>query len=229
MRLAPSKICASIGAPSLKEMEQKAELAVYMGADLVELRIDTLMSRTTAAEIASKLKRFARRAVITVRSNKEGGRFYGSEIERLGLISSLAEMRPAYLDIELSTAEGNSEWLGSIPRRVERIASWHSFQGTPDIAELRATCERALKKGSIAKVVTTATKMEDNLPTLRLCAERPGEVVSFCMGELGAVSRILSMRMSAPLAYASVPGEPLAPGQIPISTMKEFRDLARVS
>jgi len=220
-----SKLCTSIAADSLEEMEQKTELALYFGTDLVEFRIDRLMSRVTPAEIAQKLGKHAPVAVVTVRSGKEGGSFTGSEIERLGLITSLAQMKPAYIDVELSTAVENQRWLGSLPKKVERIVSWHDFKGTPDMATLRAKASDALKQGTIAKVVTTATALEDSLRTLKLCGENPGKVISFCMGQLGTSSRILSMLEQSPIVYASLPNEPVAPGQISIATLIEFRGL----
>ena len=128
---APSRFCTSIAADSLEGMVQKAELAIFSGTELVEFRIDRLMSGITTAEIGERLGRFARRAVMTVRTDREGGGFSGSEVERLRLLTSLARMRPAYLDVELSTAKENERWLGSLPKKVERIISWHDFEGTP--------------------------------------------------------------------------------------------------
>ncbi|HUH99619.1 MAG TPA: type I 3-dehydroquinate dehydratase [Nitrososphaerales archaeon] len=220
-----SKVCASIGADSLDGMVRKTEYAFRLGSDLVEFRIDRLTSRVTPSEITAKLRRFASRSIVTVRSKRQGGGFNGGDIERLGLISELATMRPAYLDIELETAAINEGWTGSLPKKVERIVSWHDFKGTPDIKKLRKTCEDELAHGSIAKVVTTATKIEDNLNALRLCEENPGRVASFCMGELGVTSRLLSMFLGAPIAYAALPNDSMAPGQLPISAMIEFRGL----
>ncbi len=219
------RICASIGAMSLVEMVEKAERALSLGSDLVEFRMDMLDGRPSAEEIGRSLKKFARVAVVTVRPKGEGGRFSGSEGERLELISRLAEMRPVYLDVELSTASANGGWLSSLPAKVERIVSWHDFQGTPRIEALRETCESELEHGAVAKVVTTANKVEDNLRNLELCRERPGSVVSFCMGELGSVSRVMSMEMGAPIAYAALPDEAVAPGQLSIPAMLEFRGL----
>ena len=74
-------------------------------------------------------------------------------------------------------------------------------------------------------MVTTATSVDDNLTTLALCRDEPGRIVSFCMGELGTVSRVLSMSMGAPIVYASIPNEAVAPGQLSISTMRRLRSM----
>ena len=220
-----SRICTSISAGSLSDLEEKASLAFSLGSDLVELRMDRLTKRTPPRELEAKLAAYAERAVITVRSAGEGGGFRGSEAQRLELISRLAELRPAYLDIELATAKANKKWMKSLPRDVERSVSWHDFQRTPGLRTLRAKCAEELDHGSLAKVVTTATSAEDNLATLALCADRPGKVISFCMGALGTVSRVVSMRVGAPLAYASIPNAEVAPGQLSISTMRRLRSM----
>jgi 3-dehydroquinate dehydratase I len=204
-------------------MAQKASLAFALGTDYVEFRIDRL--RRPSASIAKELSRFARKCVITVRSGKEGGSFAGGEGERLELISRLARMRPAYLDVELSTVRANAAWWKSLPRGSKRIVSWHDFKRTPGARTLKGIRDDALKAGDVAKLVSTATKAEDNLTMLSLCAGAPGRVIAFCMGEKGAISRVLSLRSGSPLVYAALPNEAVAPGQLSITTMKRLKRL----
>jgi 3-dehydroquinate dehydratase/shikimate dehydrogenase len=202
---------------------KKASLALSLGSDLVELRIDRLKGDEAPRELESELSRFARRAIITVRSRREGGGYTGGETERLRLISRLAAMRPAYIDVELDTAKASKKWADSLPEDVEKIVSWHDFHRTPALKTLRALLEEELSRGSIAKVITTAKVIDDNLTTLTLCGDVPGKVVSFCMGELGMISRVVSMRLGAPLVYASLPDDPVAAGQLSIPVMRGLR------
>ena len=218
-------LCASVGADSLRGLTKKASLAFSLGSDLVELRIDKLTGDYALRELESELSRFARRAIITVRSRREGGSYKGGEVERLRLISRLTGMSPAYVDVELATAKANKKWADSLPMDVEKIVSWHDFERTPALKALRAVREESLGHGSLAKVITTATGAEDNLTTLTLCRDRPGKVVSFCMGELGTLSRVVSMSLGAPLVYASLPNEPVAPGQLSIPAMQVLRGM----
>jgi len=216
-------LCTSVGADSPGELARKATLALSLGSDLIEFRIDMLSGGEALHELESELARFARKAIITVRSNKEGGGFMGSESHRLDLISRLAEMKPAFLDIELEAARENKSWVKALPKGVKRIVSWHDFKGTPTLKEMRSICREELGFGTLAKVVTTARVIDDNVATLALSAENPGRVISFCMGELGTVSRVVAMRVKAPLVYASIPNEAVAPGQLSISTMRLLR------
>ena len=219
-----SRLCTSIVAETPAEMARKAALAFALGTDYVEFRVDKLSKPT--ARIAGALSRFARRCVVTVRSEREGGSFQGEEDDRLELISKLARMRPAYLDVELSTVRENGGWWESLPGGSKRVVSWHDFSSTPGLRALKGLRDEALRVGDVAKLVSTATEAEDNLTMLSLCEEDPGRVIAFCMGGLGAVSRVLSLRVGSPLVYASLPNEAAAPGQLSITTMKRLRRLA---
>ena len=75
----------------------------------------------------------------------------------------------------------------------------------------------------MAKVVTTAKSVDDNITTLSLCEDEPRKTISFCMGGLGMLSRVVAMQLGAPVAYVSIPDEALAPGQLSISTMRTLR------
>jgi len=218
-----TQLCTSVGADSPEEMAEKATLAFSLGSDLVEFRIDRLTEGVSPRELEAELSVFARRAIFTVRPGREGGAFRGSEARRLDLISRLAEMGPAYLDVELSAAKANRKWLESLPTEVERIASWHDFKKTPGLEALRTIREEELECGALAKVVTTAKSADDNVTTLSLCADEPSKTISFCMGELGTLSRVASMLLGAPLAYVSLPNEAVAPGQLSITTMRTLR------
>lgn len=221
---AQPQICASVSARSVREMERKASASLRLGADLVEFRVDRL-DEPDPLEVRSSLRGFAPRAIVTVRSGLEGGSFKGGEAERLELLSQLVSVGPAYVDVELRTAKENPRWVGSLPKKTKKIVSWHDFHGTPGTGALERTCRDAIRRGDFAKVVTTATRLEDNARVLRLSEEHRGRVVAFCMGEMGVASRLLSLLVGAPLAYASLPDESVAPGQLSISTMLEFRGL----
>lgn len=220
-----TRLCTSIVADTPEEMAAKASQAFSLGSDLVEFRIDSLSGGISVKEVESRLKRYARRAVLTVRSAREGGGFQGNDGERLGIISRLSGLRPAFIDVELVTARENQEWLKSLPRSAKRIVSWHDFRATPSLPELLQISKEGLKYGAVVKIVTTANSVEDNLTALALCEKRPGKVVAFCMGEQGVISRVLSMAVKAPIAYASLPNAAVAPGQLSVSTMKRLRGM----
>ncbi|HRR42321.1 MAG TPA: type I 3-dehydroquinate dehydratase, partial [Syntrophales bacterium] len=76
----------------------------------------------------------------------------------------------------------------------------------------------------IVKVVTTARTPEDNLKVLRLIpyARRKGlEIIAFCMGDKGRISRVASPILGSFLSFASLErGEESAPGQMTVDEMR---------
>ncbi len=166
-----------------------------------------------------------RKSVVTLRPKDEGGGFKGSELERLALISGLSELRPLYIDIELRTAEANPGWFGGLPRTSRKIVSWHDLAGTPAFSVMKRVRGRAGSLGEIAKVVTTARTGEDNLRVLRLYDEDPHKLIAFCMGGAGILSRLVSLQMGAPITYASLPNEPVAPGQLPVTVVTGLKKM----
>jgi 3-dehydroquinate dehydratase type I len=217
------KVCTTIAAKTSEEMGRKAALAFALGSDLVEFRVDMLDEAPSST--VEGLRRFARKAIITVRRKDEGGGFMGSEAERLALISELSGLKPLYVDVELSTVVENPEWFGSLERAPKKITSWHDFAGTPGLSALRKARKSAGAHGDVVKIVTTAKKVEDNGRVLRLYEDEPEALIAFCMGEAGTASRLASLQLGSPVTYAALPNEPVAPGQLSVSTVAGLKKL----
>lgn len=180
----------------------------------MEFRIDALRS-PTFGEIKAKLPEFSERSILTVRPAVEGGGFRGKESDRLALIRALAELKPALFDVELRTLEANPDLAAERLGR-SRIVSWHNQVKTPVRARLYSIMRRAAAFG-IPKVVTTANAAKDNLAILSLYDGSGSPPIAFCMGEHGIFSRVMAMERGSPITYASLPGEPTAPGQFTLS------------
>lgn len=197
------------------DLAAKAKIALGMGTDLVELRIDRLRS-PSFRKIKETLSEFGESAVVTVRPTSEGGGFVGKESERISFVRELAELEPAYFDIELRTLVAHPELRsGKLGRHL--IVSWHDMSGTPGVARLREVASRAASYDGLVKLVTLAKRAEDNLATLSLYGGTGKQPIAFCMGDQGVLSRVMAMELGSPIVYASLPGELLAPGQPSLS------------
>lgn len=190
--------------------------------DLFEVRIDLIGAgwRGVAGELTKPW-------IACNRRREEGGGWRGSEPDRIKELLSALELRPAIVDIELAT-ENLAEIVPQIRKRAKCLLSHHDFEGTPTPQELRQIVRRHLDAGAdICKVVTTATKFEDNLTALQLIADFPqARVVSFAMGPLGSVSRVLCPLVGGEFTYASIEtGKESAVGQI---TARDLRKLYEV-
>jgi len=203
------------------QIAEKARRAIAEGTDLVEFRIDTLRP-PILDEIEAEFSRFKERSILTVRPAREGGRFAGSEAHRLNLIRNLAELKPLFLDVELSTLESNRAFLSGGPR-PKLIVSWHDIARTPGRAHLNSIMSREVAFGGLAKLVTTANDAADAIAVLSLY-DRPGKPpIAFCMGVNGIFSRVMAMQSGSPVAYASLGGESTAPGQLSLGQMLSIR------
>ena len=81
----------------------------------------------------------------------------------------------------------------------------------------------------ICKLVTTARRFEDNLAVLELISDFPkARVISFAMGPLGGISRILCPLVGGDFIYASVvEGKESAVGQITVSDLRKIYGMVK--
>jgi 3-dehydroquinate dehydratase type I len=205
-------------------MYNDAQDAFELGADLVELRLDYL-HELNIDQVKNQFRKFDDKLVLTLRKEDEGGKFRGKESERIELLEKLLAWKGPYKDIELSTVSENPKLKSN-----STIISWHNFEVTPSKRVLEEKLSSALKYGSIAKIVTTAGSLTDNITVLSLYSKRlRGRLIAFCMGEHGKVSRILAPKLGSPFMYGCLEGTAVAPGQIPISELRGFYELLEMA
>lgn len=152
-----TRICVSLGAPSLEELEEKMERALRMGADLLELRLDYLEDSSVDA-VERLIAQYPGKVIATLRPAWEGGRYRGDEEERLETLARTARAGAAYVDLELNTRKLR-EAAERIRENCRLIVSWHNFRETPVMEVLREKASRAVEVGDVAKVVATARSL----------------------------------------------------------------------
>lgn len=201
----------------------EAELAslAATAADVIELRADLFAAPTPDAVVAAlaRLRDAGRPILLTVRSDREGGRSM-PEATRAEIYEAALPLVDA-IDVELSSVE---LYRALIPKARAAgktvILSFHDFRGTPNRTALRERAERALHAGAhIAKLATTAHTLDDVRVLLEITlALRERGVVTLAMGELGTLSRVFFPAAGSLLTYGSV-GAPTAPGQLPVDEL----------
>ena len=208
------RICATIVSNDLEAIKGVEPLV-----DLFEVRIDLIGDGWR--ELVKQVKK---PWIACNRSADEGGSWQGSEAKRREELLSAVELGAGIIDIELVT--GNlKEMVQLIKKRAKCLLSLHDFDETPSLDRMREIVQRELEAGAdICKVVTTAQKFEDNLAVLQLISDFPQtRVVSFAMGSLGFVSRILCPLVGGEFVYASIEeGKESAPGQVTVRDLKKI-------
>ena len=210
----PQRICAVITTP-----EAATTPELWESADMVEVRID-MIGKGWENTVRSLKKQW----IATNRLKAEGGFWEGTEeARRVELLKALS-MGAAIIDIELA-APDLEEIVPLIKKKARCMISHHDMKRTPQRSELRRIINDELAAGAdICKLVTAALTFDDNVVMLGLINEfKPADVVAFCMGPMGQVSRILSPLSGGAFTYAALTEEGTsASGQLTISQMKNI-------
>jgi len=186
---------------------------VDQGAALIELRLDYIAGDI---QIKKLLEGRPSPVIATCRREEDGGRYRGTEEQRLQILRTAVAEGVDYVDLEEDTA-------ALIPRfgKTKRIVSHHDFEKTPDdIADIHARL--AALDADIVKIATMACTPRDNLRMLKLVQSSKVPTVGICMGEIGTPSRLLAGKFGSPFTFATFHHErTLAPGQLSFQEMTE--------
>ncbi|MDE1843599.1 MAG: type I 3-dehydroquinate dehydratase, partial [Thaumarchaeota archaeon] len=171
-------------------------------------------------------KRYLGRCVCTLRPRTEGGKFSGTEKERISILKLIAEFEPHLLDVEYNTLKKNKELERYFKNaKIQTLVSWHDFEKTPDIQTLRSMFKNMSKFSKNIKIVTTAKTISDTIRILSLYKTAgKTNLIAFAMGDYGRMSRILCTKLGSPYTYVSL-GKPVAPGQFSLIEMKTILSL----
>ena len=215
----------SIATEDVQTITKQAAQAFELGADYVEIRFDFLKPELLQSAIDAS-KNIKSKAVFTLRSKDQAGKFAGSEQQRLQWLQKLAEQKPMLLDVELDTLQQNDELADFLERqKTPVLVSWHDFQETPPNDKIADILSEMRVYSNYVKVVTTAQSVNDSLRLLELYDIATGlHPIFFAMGEAGVISRVMCTVIgSAPFTYASLENA-VAPGQLTVKQMRRLYD-----
>lgn len=191
---------------ALRDMEEASK-----AADIVEVRLDYLKN----PDLKCLLERRTKPVIITNRPVREGGKFEGSEEDRIAILKLAIRLHADYVDIEHDSVQSlRRDTEHRVPTKI--IVSYHNFRETPD--DLISLYQKLSQSGAdLVKMVTYANTITDNVKIYHLLRQTQGQLISFCMGEYGMISRILYKKFGSYLTFASLSkGKESAPGQIGI-------------
>ncbi len=214
------RICAVI-----TTADEAAVAAAGPLADLFEVRIDLIGNDWPV--VARKLKK---PWIATNRLAAEGGRWQGTEINRIRELLKALDLGAAIIDLELA-APDLLKTVKAVKKKARCLISHHDLKTTPALDELKEIINLQLDVGAdICKLVTTSNSIDDNLNLLRLYREFRGQtLVAFGMGEAGILSRTLAPLAGAEFTYASLEtGKQSAPGQMTAAYLAEIYELLKL-
>ena len=198
------KLCLTLAAGSAAEMQEKIRL--YDGrVPLIEIRLDYLDPFSFPVIPAETDTRY----LATCRPAREGGKYRGSEKDRLRILREAPGHRFSLVDLESDIEE-----LPPFPDHIQIVRSSHDFRSCPQ--DLRQVfLEMKSLSGDLVKLVVTPQNtpdlvrllefMENNLPG------SPGIILG--MGPSAQVSRIIGPFLGSAWTYVSEERMGVAPGQ----------------
>jgi len=212
-------ICVSIVDRDLTAIKEIEPLV-----DLFEVRIDLIGDDWP--EVARNLNK---PWIACNRLADDGGGWEKDEASRIDALLKAIELGADIVDIELRT-KGLADVVALIKKKAKCLVSSHDLSGTPSLDSLKEIVERQAAAGAdICKIVTTANSSNDNLRVLQLITAFPKEkIVSFAMGPLGSVSRILCPLVGGYFTYASMEeGKESAYGQIAVKDLRQLYEMVK--
>jgi len=221
-------ICVPIAEASFARMAERLESCMDQ-ADMVEIRLDALSEPCSASAVKALIGRSSIPILFTCRRSDEGGAFGGSEQQRIQCLMQAVDAGAQYVDVELRTGAAYRDEVINHAHSggCHVIMSWHDFKGTPPEYELASILREQKAAGAdIAKIVTMGVRASD-IPRLftlyYLAQELDIPLVSFCMGDIGRISRVACLAMGGWLTFASLDsGSGTAPGQIPLARFRNI-------
>jgi 3-dehydroquinate dehydratase/shikimate dehydrogenase len=220
------RIAITVGCETTQKTIQELERAQEK-SELVEVRIDFVedIDKNNLKKLLGCIKG---PVIVTNRSKSEGGRFQGSEEERITLLKEAVRLGADFIDIELGS--GRVGELLDEREKTAIICSYHNFEEVPgNIGEIYH--KLAAIKADIIKIACMGNSFSDNrivFDLIERAREEKREIIASVMGKYGRISRILSVPSGAFLTYASL-GEEFAPGQVHVDELFFIKKTDRIT
>ncbi len=223
-------VVASLGGG--ERVVDSARRAEKLGADLIEIRIDSLKpkERANIKSILAAIKEVSALPLIaTVRSAKEQGpqsQSVQDARERKVLFEDAVPLADC-VDVEIESDDVIEEVIALAKNyRKKIILSYHDFAGVPDSKKISALLESFKNHGGdMLKIAGMVKSSDDVLNLFSACKNLDGVHRTFIgMGDLGRLTRVAGFMYGSEMSYGYM-NKPTAPGQMSVQELTELFSL----
>ena len=198
-------ICISV-TPESRQLAKVDILNAARQCDLVELCLDRLVKEPDVKDLLEASKK---PVLVSCRRQSEGGRFEGTEDERIMLLRQAILAGPAYVELDLETAN-------KIPRfgKVQRVVS-HTSLDRP-LNNIETIFDEAVAaKADVIKFTWPTQTLEAAWPLLAAVSQKRSiPIVGLGLGRCGLTFSLLGRKYGSPWIYAALEkGMEAFPGQ----------------
>jgi len=222
-----TKLAIPVVASNIDDAIEKGKIA-SQHADILEFRADYI-NQLNLNDIVKFHQGINIPLIFTCRPQFEKGYFSGSEEERKKIILYAAEAGYEFIDVEYKSKIYESIIEQSGNSKV--ILSSHNFDKTQDYDRLHNLATDMSKTGAdILKIIPTAKSINDNFKIFHLLHAFEGKnLIAFCMGIYGHISRVLCKKYGSFISFAALnKNSQSADGQITVGEMLDTYHFRRI-
>ena len=222
-------LTVSIAAKEAAQFQRQFEQAKAAGAEAIEVRLDGVAGLTPqeAGQLIVSAKQTQLPVIATCREKDEGGAKSFAIAEKTAILSECVKAGADFIDCELKVFakkeafEPLKEILKSHPN-CRLILSAHQMKGPFDDIDLMYETMLSLWPMAICKLVYHARHINDCFAALDLMQRAGKDMIVFCMGQAGQMTRVLAKKLGAFLTFAALDEKSAtAPGQLTIAQMTQ--------
>lgn len=201
----------------------KADLlnAARMG-DIVELCLDHFVNEPDIQDLITAIKK---PIIVSCRRPQEGGKWQGTEAQRLTLLRQAIAAGPDYVELDLDIAPG-------IPRfgKTKRVISFARLD-RPETNIDGIFNQAANAKADVVKFAWPTPTLDAAWPLLAAVSQkRDLPVVGLGLGQAELTFSLLGLKYGSPWIYAALePGMEAYPGQATVFDLKEIYHCERIN
>ncbi len=188
-------ICITV-TPESRTLAPADLLNASRHCDLIELCLDHFINEPNVGEL---VKMVDKPILVSCRSEKDGGKWKGTEQQRIQLLREAIVSGPAYVELDLDIAN-------SIPRfgNTKRVISFTSLnRPLSKIDEVFEQCWKA--KADVVKFTWLTEDMDAAWPLLAaVTQQREVPIVGIGIGRSGLTFSLLGRRYGSPWIYAAL-------------------------
>ncbi len=206
-------ICITV-TPSSRTLAKVDLLNAARQGDIIELCLDHFVNEPDVKDLITAVDK---PMIVSCRRSPDGGKWKGTEEERLLLLRQAIVAGPAYVELDLDIAP-------SIPRfgKTKRVISFTRLD-RPE-SDIDSVFNKAAKaQADIVKFAWPTPTIDDAWPLLAAVSQkRSVPVVGIGLGQPELTFSLLGLKYGSPWVYAALePGMEAYPGQATIFDLKE--------
>ena len=222
------KICVPIRQKTLVETEKQIKKS-QKHADFIEIWLDSFGEKVSLSDLKNLIKSSKKPIIAVCRASNEKGGFWGSEMERLGVLQKAVLCGAKLVDCGIQTDKKLIKILWQTCKKsgAQLIISKHIWNKTPPLSELLKIVQKGEKlSADIVKIATHISQWKDTVTLFELTSrllQKKKNVIVIGMGEKGKISRIGCALLGGFLTYVALDEKSkTAPGQLTLRELKNF-------